>query len=160
MSLYNDLVRVAFENPEIREDLMPVLKEHDARFEEGKPADPTENMSPEDAEKWEQMKEEHGDKFKESAHQKVARSLFKELVDYRAMMKFRAEVKKHDEQSAELFREILLRFHKEFEMDRNIETAYNRLNNMVSRGMTDPSSVRNQIAKIADLLGMKTPLLF
>lgn len=35
-----------------------------SRFEEGKPADPTENMSPEDAEKWKKQNEEHRDKFK------------------------------------------------------------------------------------------------
>ncbi len=35
-----------------------------SRFEEGKPADPTENMSPEDAAEWRRMNEEHGDKFK------------------------------------------------------------------------------------------------
>lgn len=37
-----------------------------ARFEEGKPADPTEEMSEEDAKKWEEMNEEHGDKLKEA----------------------------------------------------------------------------------------------
>lgn len=67
MSLYDSLVKLAYENPELRDDLLPVLKEHDARFEKGKPADPTKNMSPEDAEKWEEMKEEHGDKFKNSS---------------------------------------------------------------------------------------------
>ena len=43
--------------------------EHDvmARFEKGKPADPTENMSEEDKKKWEEMKEKHGDKFKSAS---------------------------------------------------------------------------------------------
>lgn len=35
-----------------------------ARFEAGKPADPTKHMSPEDAAKWKDMNEEHRDKFK------------------------------------------------------------------------------------------------
>lgn len=35
-----------------------------ARFHEGKPADPTENMSEEDAAKWKAMNDEHGDNFK------------------------------------------------------------------------------------------------
>lgn len=35
-----------------------------SRFEEGKPADPTKNMSPEDAEKWKNEKERNKDKFK------------------------------------------------------------------------------------------------
>lgn len=38
--------------------------EKEGRYEEGKPADPTENMSPEDAKKWHEMNDEHGDKFK------------------------------------------------------------------------------------------------
>lgn len=37
-----------------------------AKFEKGKPADPTENMSPEDKKKWEAMKDKHGDKFKQA----------------------------------------------------------------------------------------------
>ena len=35
-----------------------------AKFPKGVPADPTQNMSPEDKAKWEEMNEEHGDKFK------------------------------------------------------------------------------------------------
>ena len=42
-----------------------------SRFEEGKPADPTENMSPEDAKKWREQTDEHKDEFK-SANQKIA----------------------------------------------------------------------------------------
>lgn len=38
-----------------------------SRFEEGKPADPTENMSPEDAEEWKANTEEYGDKFKSAS---------------------------------------------------------------------------------------------
>lgn len=38
------------------------LKE--GKFEEGEPADPTENMSPEDAAEWERQNEEHKDNFK------------------------------------------------------------------------------------------------
>lgn len=38
-----------------------------SRFEEGKPADPTENMSPEDAKKWKEEHEKNKDKFKSAA---------------------------------------------------------------------------------------------
>jgi hypothetical protein len=38
-----------------------------SRFEEGKPADPTKQMSPEDAKKWKQQTEEHKDEFKTAA---------------------------------------------------------------------------------------------
>ncbi|MFA6234293.1 MAG: DUF2958 domain-containing protein [Bacteroidota bacterium] len=39
-----------------------------SRFEEGVPADPTENMSPEDAKKWEEENEKHKEQFKTGAH--------------------------------------------------------------------------------------------
>jgi hypothetical protein len=45
-----------------------------ARFEEGKPADPTENMSEEDAKEWEDMNEEHGDKFKKASVENLNRN--------------------------------------------------------------------------------------
>jgi len=38
-----------------------------ARHEEGKPADPTEDMSPEDAAEWKKNTEQYGDKFKSAA---------------------------------------------------------------------------------------------
>ena len=37
-----------------------------SRFEEGVPADPTQNMSEEDAKKWKEMNEEHRDNFKKA----------------------------------------------------------------------------------------------
>lgn len=39
-------------------------KEVESRFEEGKPADPTKNMSPEDAKKWREEHQKNKDKFK------------------------------------------------------------------------------------------------
>jgi len=51
-----------------------------ARFEEGKPADPTENMSPEDAKKWREMKDEHKDKFK-AAHGRSKTAYFSVLIE-------------------------------------------------------------------------------
>lgn len=42
-----------------------------SRFEEGVPADPIENMSPEDAAKWERQNEEHRDKFKDASHPRL-----------------------------------------------------------------------------------------
>jgi hypothetical protein len=38
--------------------------EKESKFEKGKPADPTENMSPEDAAEWERQNEAHRDQFK------------------------------------------------------------------------------------------------
>lgn len=42
-------------------------EDKESRFEEGKPADPTENMSPEDAAEWKRQHAENKDNFKESA---------------------------------------------------------------------------------------------
>lgn len=42
-------------------------EEKESRFEEGKPADPTENMSPEDAEKWKEEHAKNKDNFKAAA---------------------------------------------------------------------------------------------
>jgi hypothetical protein len=43
-------------------------EEKAGRFEEGKPADPTKNMSPEDKKKWEYYKDENRDEFKKKAY--------------------------------------------------------------------------------------------
>jgi hypothetical protein len=50
----------------------------DSKFEEGKPADPTKDMSPEDAKKWKQNTEEYGDKFKKEAVEGDKDSKFEE----------------------------------------------------------------------------------
>lgn len=42
-------------------------EEKSSKFEEGKPADPTENMSPEDAKKWKTEHDKHKDNFKSAA---------------------------------------------------------------------------------------------
>lgn len=44
--------------------------EKEARFEKGKPADPTKNMSPADKAKWQSEKEKNKDKFKKKARRK------------------------------------------------------------------------------------------
>jgi hypothetical protein len=45
--------------------------EKDARFEEGKPADPTVNMTEEDKKEWEQQNEEHKDEFKAASRTRM-----------------------------------------------------------------------------------------
>ena len=51
-----------------------------SRFEEGKPADPTESMSTEDAAEWERMNEEHGDNFKTAKLQARQEAILKEYL--------------------------------------------------------------------------------
>jgi hypothetical protein len=43
-----------------------------SKFEEGKPADPTENMSPEDAKRWKEEHDEHKDNFKSAYYRRTA----------------------------------------------------------------------------------------
>lgn len=54
-------------------EVAAILAEMDleAKFEKGKPADPTENMSPADAAEWNKQKEEHKDQFK-AARQRLS----------------------------------------------------------------------------------------
>lgn len=75
-----DLIRLAQADPGIRPLLMPLLKKTAcggscscgcsseaptmAKFEEGKPADPTDSMSPEDAKRWQFEQIKNRDKFK------------------------------------------------------------------------------------------------
>jgi len=44
----------------------------ESKFEEGKPADPTKNMSPEDKAEWNKQKDEHKDEFKKEAVSSMA----------------------------------------------------------------------------------------
>jgi len=64
------LIRLAHSHPEFRKDLLPIITACGVegpmmgKFEEGKPADPTKNMSPEDAAEWKKQNELNKDKFK------------------------------------------------------------------------------------------------
>jgi hypothetical protein len=48
-------------------------EEKEARFEEGKPADPTKQMSPEDAKKWKSNTDKYEDKFKGASEEEEAK---------------------------------------------------------------------------------------
>lgn len=48
-----------------------LAEDKEARFEEGKPADPTKDMSPEDAKRWKEENEKHKDNFKSASYQSV-----------------------------------------------------------------------------------------
>lgn len=67
------LIRLAHSHPEFRKDLLPLITAcgpeapMQGKFEEGKPADPTKNMSPEDAAEWKKQTELNKDKFKGAA---------------------------------------------------------------------------------------------
>lgn len=65
MELYPDKLRAMYKMSSEASTLADQLVE--SRFEEGKPADPTENMDADDAKKWKQNTEEYGDKFKSAS---------------------------------------------------------------------------------------------
>jgi len=52
-----------------------------SRFEEGKPADPTQNMNPEDSKKWKEMNDEHKDNFKSAAEGEDPLSRYRLEID-------------------------------------------------------------------------------
>jgi len=74
-SFRSRVAKLALENPELRGDLMPLLRRQaseesdtEGKFEKGKPADPTKNMSPADKAKWEEENEKHLVEFKTAWH--------------------------------------------------------------------------------------------
>jgi len=66
-------------NPHLRS----ASDDHLSRFEEGKPADPTENMDEDDAKEWKQNTEEYGDKFKSASFGRYANTLADQLIESR-----------------------------------------------------------------------------
>lgn len=54
--------------------------EKESRFEEGKPADPTKNMSPEDKAKWKEQTEAHKDQFKGAKRERLTSKTDKEAT--------------------------------------------------------------------------------
>lgn len=69
-------------------------EEKRSRFEEGKPADPTENMSEEDAKEWKENVDEHGDKFKKDAASRAPDVIFKRMKDaVESMLEARVKVR-------------------------------------------------------------------
>lgn len=76
------LIRLASAHPEFRKDLLPLIACSEApmmgKFEEGKPADPTENMSPEDKKKWEENTDRYKDKFKGATQEGPTMGKFEE----------------------------------------------------------------------------------
>jgi hypothetical protein len=86
------LIRLAHSHPEFRKELLPILTAcgpeapMQGKFEEGKPADPTKNMSPEDAAEWKKQTEEHADQFKTATLRKVLIRLASEHPPIRSVL--------------------------------------------------------------------------
>jgi hypothetical protein len=82
-TLRTRIIRLAHSRPDLRPHLLPLVSDRaacgwggeapvTARFEEGVSADPTENMSPEDAAEWKKQNAIHRDKFTKGAGRTAA----------------------------------------------------------------------------------------
>jgi hypothetical protein len=65
-----------------------------------------------------------------------------------------------DEDLDRILSDTILYFKRKFDLNPNEEMAMTRLKGLVNNPRQDPATVRNHLGKIADLLGMKTPLFF
>lgn len=59
--------------PDLVESMVMASDERESRYEEGKPADPTKNMSEEDAKEWKANTDKYEDKFKSAADERESR---------------------------------------------------------------------------------------
>lgn len=102
-----------------------------ARFEKGKPADPTENMSEEDAAEWKAMTEEHGDQFKTA---KLQARQIKLLQQY---------IKDHPNRFISWFDDLPSEFKQELRKVKDQET----LDSDVDRWLQDNNRTASAVSK-------------
>lgn len=85
--------------------------------------------------------------------------MVKDLIGGDSKLKpFMRDLRKQDPNTLKMLRSILLELEKLF--DDNTIQAINRLRNLISRGSNDIGLTTNNLAKVTDLLGLKTPLDF
>lgn len=85
---------------------------------------------------------------------------FRELEGYSKMERFLWEIPKltpDHKGLAKVYREILTELSERYSVDRDTDIATKKLLNLVSKNPSSPDMVRNQVFKIADLLGLKLP---
>jgi len=83
---------------------------------------------------------------------------FFSLVDKNGWRKIRTALQKDgDTASVKLWDEASQKLAKELEMPSSYDVALTKMMNLVERGPRDPEMTRNQVFKIADLLGIKLP---
>jgi hypothetical protein len=121
--LRNDLIKLAYENPDIRPSILPLLAPVEAN-------DRTAGSN----------------------------AMAMDLLGAKDIQAFSRILRKSDPAMYKMFRNIVIYFGDKF--DRNEEQAYNMLRNMMAQPGDFDLMKRNQLAKIADLLGMRTPLDF
>ncbi len=151
---YLDIIQDRIDQVNAHAKRKHATEELQSRFEEGKPADPTKNMDPDDAEKWKAMNKEHGDKFKKEARSPEPQMLFDQmrhvvdlLLDARVAVRRLHEMLKSVEQDATgtVFTDVYDNpqikdlFKRLYDLDRDIgvldsiEAMERRLKGMVAR---------------------------
>ena len=124
--LKQQLIRLGYERPDLRDDIRPVLQRIDAKH-------PRQSR-------------------RASMGKRSYRNLFKKLVDHRELG---ALMRETDDQTVKAsLREIMKHFTERFSLEGSEERAFNQLKNLVDGGAQGPDHLRNQVMKIANLLEM------
>ena len=86
-------------------------------------------------------------------------NLMGEIVDYDGLMSIYSELRKTDEQSAKLLRQVMANIGDKLDMDQGFHNALSRLDAIARIGERGIESglLRNNIFKAADSLGMRLP---
>jgi len=82
------------------------------------------------------------------------------LIDRMDFYDVYGDVEEEDEATAQLMLDVFEELADALEPDRKVKMALNRLKNVANGRLRNVADIRNQIAKAANLLGMKTPPLF
>lgn len=137
-------------------------KDKEARFEEGEKVDVGQWLRSKGydnaAKKWDEHEGEIGKKASDKIAMSLGKEIFRSMVDLRGLGKVRSELAKAgDKQSAQLLRDAMETIITELEpKKRGVQQALNRMAGL-TKGSQDPASLRNQIFKIANELGMRLP---
>jgi Ni/Co efflux regulator RcnB len=137
--------------------------EREARFEEGKPADPTKNMSPEDAKEWKVQNEENRDNFKTAAADAKVKTFLAIMSSYVTQQDQKEEKKNPNIYRLGLFLEALQRAEDKLHnyMDRDDEEAMQVLKAALSKAFNSNFPPLKKILKQIDewQMGQKLPKL-
>jgi hypothetical protein len=139
------LIRLAHANPELRAQILPLLK--DAGCEKLPEGGMRDNC------------EEKVEEGKESASKKAGgNDVIEYVLPMDDMAKLYHTLKKQDEQSAKLLMEVYNVLRDRLKLSDGENEAMSRVRGMVTRGQNwDAALLRNNVFKAAHSLGMKLP---
>jgi len=99
---------------------------------------------------------------RKSASERVARQsgreIFYSIVPERQAVRLYDKLEKEDEQSAQLFLDVIQELQDQLDISPGAESALSRIRNVVDKGSSwDAALIRNNVFKAANSLGMKLP---